>query len=125
MKNNTVLYLLIFFAFTSQSCSETSPEDNNVLSGKFALQGICLNNVFTIENGSFDKDLVSDWTHPTTGVVYENAYALKNVCDLPQNLKEGDFFNFTVLKSRKATDCVVCLAFSPTPSNGLYIKFVD
>ncbi len=125
MKSKTILKFLMIFVCTSQGCSESTSDDNNLLRGKFALEGICFNHVFTIEDGVFDMDLVSDWTHPNTSEVYKNAFAIKNICDLPENLKEGDFFNFTVLKNRNASDCVVCLAYSPTPSNGLHVKFVD
>ena len=63
--------------------------------------------------------------HPDSGVIYTHAFTMKNVCDLPASIKEGDLFKFTINKDEKPSDCVVCKAYSPTPMKGLYISIKE
>jgi hypothetical protein len=118
-----MLFATIATGLIFNACDHSDQPEVEVLTGKLALEGICKNYVLTIESGSFNENLVEkSWEHPDSGVIYTHAFTMKNVCDLPASIKEGDRFKFTINKGEKPSDCVICKAYSPTPMKGLYIS---
>jgi len=115
----------LFVVLIALSCTKETEENSQILTAKFALEGICLNNVFTIEKGSFDKNVVENWQHPETGIIYKNAFKLSDACKIPNKIKVGDQFKFKILSEITTSDCIVCKAFSPTPSKSLHIEWID
>lgn len=127
MKYYKLSLLLLGFVFIScDKCNdETEIAYQEVYTARLANKGLCLHNTFTIESESFDFSLVANWTHPVTDVTYKNAFALKNLCELPETINEGDLFRFVLLEENTTPDCINCLAISPTPPKKLFIKFVE
>jgi hypothetical protein len=126
MMKKIMLFATIATGLIFNACNHSDQSEVELLTGQLALEGICKNYVLTIESGSFNENLVEkSWKHPDSGVIYTHAFTMKNVCDLPASIKEGDLFKFTINKDEKSSDCVVCKAYSPTPMKGLYISIKE
>ena len=66
-------------------------------SGKLIKQGICMNYVIQVNDVNFPQDLIEKkWVNEFSQIEYENVFALKSVCDFPENIKEDDSFNFII-----------------------------
>ncbi len=124
---NVILKLSVFVIVLSFfSCKKSEPPIVKCLKGKLVLQGICMNYVIEITEGSIDTTLYeTKWTNPMNGVEFKNVFALGSICTFPPNIKEGDSFYFKVLKSRPDATCVNCKAYSPTPNKSLYIEICN
>ena len=97
--------------------------ESEMLTGKLVLKGICMNYVIEVLDGDIDTDLIeSEWTNETSNVVYNNVFALGSVCDFPEDIEEGDTFQFSVETNGTDQTCAVCEAYSPTPEKSLQIK---
>ncbi|GAB3008751.1 hypothetical protein GCM10027051_06550 [Niabella terrae] len=93
--------------------------------GKFEVAGLCSNYTFSNTDGTIDESLVVPlWTNPQTGKIYSSAFTVKNPCDLPKDLKEGDEFYFEITNGPEK-NCAVCLALYPTPEKKLNIKVLE
>ena len=105
-------------------------DSNNSLGTKkykarFEVAGMCSNYTFRVIGGDIDPALVEQsWTHPDTKKTYKNAFTVKNPCILPHELKEGDTFDFIIDTNPPKSECVVCMAYYPTPDKKLDIKVV-
>ena len=92
--------------------------------GKFEVKALCMNYTFTVTEGNIDTSLVNaSWADESTGKIYNNAFGIKNPCDLPKDLQAGDEFYF-VIDTAKGSPCQVCMAYYPTPPRKLSIKVV-
>ena len=120
-------FLLIMFAFIQCSNEENNSDCSaNLLRGKLAIKGICLNYTIQLVSGEIDKDLIeSEWVDEMTGTDYNDVFALQNVCDFPSGIEEGEIFDFIVNKSPENQKCAVCLAYRPTPSKSISIIICD
>ena len=120
-------FLLIMFAFIQCSNEENNSDCSaNLLRGKLAIRGICLNYTIQLVSGEIDKDLIEgEWVDEMTGTVYNDVFALQNVCDFPSGIEEGETFDFIVNKSPENQKCAVCLAYRPTPSKSISIIICD
>lgn len=97
--------------------------DSKSLTGKLVVKGICMNYVIEVIDGDIDENLIEEnWTHPTTNDTYNNVFALGSLCDFPDNIQEGDTFQFTAITEESTEECAVCLAYSPVPEKSLRIK---
>lgn len=95
--------------------------DGTRLKARFEQAGLCSNYTFTLVEGQLDTSLVeAAWTNPQTNKTYTNAFGVKNPCDLPPDLKEGDEFYFKIDEDRP-NRCAVCMAYYPTPAKKLNI----
>lgn len=111
---------LFLLSATIENCS--SKKENNKYKGRLEIAGICRNYTFTLVEGKADTSMVNaTWTDETTGISYKNAFGISNPCDFPSDIKVGDEFSFS-LDSAQTKDCMVCMAFYPTPSKKLSIK---
>lgn len=103
---------------------ETSPATGR-FTGKLEVAGICKNYTISVIEGAIDKKLIVDeWTDESTQKKYSNAFRLGNPCDFPATIKAGDTFHF-VIDTSEAKECMVCMAYYPTPSKSLSIKVVE
>ncbi|MCW1953585.1 MAG: hypothetical protein KIH80_005400 [Flavobacteriia bacterium] len=127
MKYYKLSLFLLGFVFIScdRSNEETYTIYKEVFTARLVNKGLCLHDTFTIESENFDFSLVADWTHPVTDVTYKNAFALKNLCELPETINEGDVIKFILIDKDDTPDCINCLAISPTPPKKLFIKYVE
>lgn len=115
---------LLSLALNAFQCNKPANNTDTVYRGKLVSKGICLNYTITLVGGTLDTSKVeAQWTHPNTGITYQNAFALGSICDFPADIKEGDEFNF-VLNSKPAEGCAVCMAYAPKPAKALPIKVV-
>jgi len=103
-------------------CDKQETIENGCFKGRLVIKGICKNDVVQLVEGKSDALLVeSSWTYPTTGTVYRNVFAVDNKCTIPDSLKEGDEFYFTI-DPGQMEDCALCKALSPVPDTKLKIK---
>jgi len=94
--------------------------------GKLVLKGICMNYVIEVLNGEIDQNLIeNNWTNEFTNVPYKNVFALGSYCNFPDNIEEGDTFQFSIETDNGSQACAVCEAYSPTPGKSLKIKVCE
>lgn len=124
MKNN--LWMILLFSGLLLSCNRYHQSANkDVYKARFEVKAICSNYTFSVIEGDIPKDrVVPSWTNPQTGKTYINAFGVSNPCVIPQNLKEGDTFYFVIDSSGDKGDCMVCMAYYPTPEKKLSIKIL-
>ena len=95
------------------------------MKARLEVAGICMNYTIGVIEGKVDTSLIaSNWTDETTNKTYSNVFRLKNHCDFPDSIKQGNEFYF-VIDSSSEKQCPVCLAYYPTPSKALAIKVVE
>lgn len=93
--------------------------------GKLEIAAICMNYTISLKEGTMNaSDIVANWTDETTNKSYSNVFKLRNPCDFPASIKQGDEFYFTI-DTAKGKDCAVCMAYYPTPPKALSIKVVQ
>jgi hypothetical protein len=92
--------------------------------GRLAEKGICKNYTLVVLSGKLDtSQVVPSWTNPASGKTHVRAFRLENPCQFPDSLQEGERFYFTLLSS-PAPECMVCMAYYPTPAKSLSIQVV-
>ena len=100
-------------------------EQDKIYTGKLVIQGICMNYVIQVNDTDFPQELIEkNWTYEASGVAYENVFALESVCNFPEDVKEGDSFNFMIGNKNK-DGCTVCLAYSQVPKKYLSITVIE
>lgn len=119
-----VLLSLVFFLCTAEKCGSEKPDiTQGIYKGKLEVKGICMNYTISALSPIDTSMVVADWTDESTGKSYKNAFGLGNPCHFPASLKAGDEFRFAIDTS-KQEDCIVCMAYYPTPSKKLSIKIL-
>ena len=82
-----------------------------------------MNYVIQVNDSCFPQDLIEDkWTDESSNRKYNNVFALKSICDFPENIEENDSFNF-VIDNEKENNCAVCEAYTPVPNKSISIYF--
>ncbi|MDN3642005.1 DUF6174 domain-containing protein [Lutimonas halocynthiae] len=100
--------------------------ESKSFTGKLVLKGICMNYVIEVLDGDMDQNLIeNEWTNELTNVSYDNVFALGSYCSFPENIKEGDTFQFSIETNDINQTCAVCEAYSPTPNKSLKIKVCE
>ena len=120
-------FIYLFALLFLLSCSKNSPDTEleSSYKGKLVVKGICMNYVIQVLDSDFDSSLIElNWTNEFSGISFTNVFALGSVCDFPENIEEGDEFNF-IIDNSKNNNCAVCLAYSPTPNKYLSITVLD
>ena len=115
--------ILISFLNAGFICNKDNDRRiSGCLKGKLEIKGICMNYVISVKEGYIDPSFVeSTWQDPITGINYQNVFALGSPCSFPPDINEGDDFYFYVL-DKSPGNCIVCLAYSPTPQKHLPIS---
>ena len=122
MKNAARILLLIGCTFSLLGFQCEKQVNGPLLKGKLAVNGICSNITITLVEGNLDSgQFENNWTDPTTGITYQNAFRLANPCQFPSHIREGDEFYFRVT-TRVNETCATCLAYYPTPQTALAIQ---
>jgi hypothetical protein len=117
------LFALLFLLSCSKNNSDTELESS--YKGKLVVKGICMNYVIQVLDSDFDSSLIElNWINEFSDISYTNVFALGSVCDFPEDIDEGDEFNF-IIDNSKDNNCAVCLAYSPTPNKYLSITVLD
>ncbi len=114
---------LILLGATMENCSnEKNATTSTEYKARLEVKGICMNYTLSLVEGKADTALFTPtWTDESTGISYKNAFGLANPCTFPKELNAGDEFYFSIDTS-KAEDCMVCMAYYPTPPKKLPIK---
>lgn len=126
MRNFGHLFLLVpVFTLFGFQCSKE--EYQEVYTGKVALKGICGRTVIEIVAGDLrllpPGSYSTRWTDSTSGTSYDNVFTIGNICQIDQDLNNGDQFTF-IPHDNPANSCVTCLAWSPAPDNQLAIRIL-
>ena len=124
MKLFILLSALSVLSISAGDCSHKSKEEVKY-KARFEIKAICSNYTISLLEGSIDTSLIAaSWTDETTNKSYTNVFALGNPCSFPATLKQGDEFYF-LIDTAKQKDCIICLAYYPTPPKKLLIKVVE
>jgi hypothetical protein len=122
---NKFIYLFALLFLLSCSKNNSDSELESSYKGKLVVKGICMNYVIQVLDSNFDSSLIElNWTNEFSDISYTNVFALGSVCDFPEDIDEGDEFNF-IIDNSKDNNCAVCLAYSPTPNKYLSITVLD
>ena len=106
-------------------CNKDEIDDRETFLGKLVIKGICMNYIIQVNDDNFPSNMIEEnWTNEFSEIEYQNVFALKSVCDFPENIEEGDTFNF-VIDNDKENLCSVCLAYSPVPRKSVSITVIE
>jgi hypothetical protein len=122
------LIILLSFIFllsaTAKSCKEQQLPPG-CYKGRLEIKALCMNYTISIQSKNFDTSMVvANWTDETTGKAYKNVFDLGSKCNFPDSIKAGDEFYFTI-DSSSVQNCMVCMAYYPTPPKKLPIKVLN
>jgi hypothetical protein len=124
MKQFILLSAITTLLLSNSDCS-TRPKIDGQYKGKLEIASICMNYTIRVIEGNMDTSkIVTSWTDETTNKSYRNVFKLGSPCDFPGSIKHGDEFYFTI-DAEKGKDCMVCMAYYPTPPKALSIKVVQ
>src|SRR5574337_1288151 len=124
MKLLLVLSSFILLSSSTKSCKEQELA-KGCYKGKLEIKALCMNYTISIQSKNFDTSTVAaNWTDESTGKSYKNVFGLASRCTFPDSLKEGDEFYFTI-DTTSVQNCMVCMAYYPTPSKKLSIKVLN
>ena len=120
------LFILLVSVFTltvsADSCQKNKGQQYKA---RLEIKGICSNYTIALLEGEIDTSLISgNWIDEHANKNYQNVFGLGNPCSFPDSLKQGSEFYF-VIDSSKQEDCIVCMAYYPTPPKKLNIKVVN
>ena len=77
---------------------------------------LCSHYVVEVIEGTVDTSLVeNNWRDEKRQKTFDKVFTVGNKCTFPSDLKEGDEFVFTIDSNPPAQNCMVCMAFYPTP----------
>jgi hypothetical protein len=126
MKFLIFLSAIFLLTVSAKNCgSKKSSTEPVTYKAKLETKALCMNYTLRLTEGSLDTSMVAaSWTDENTHKTYQNAFALGNPCTFPASIKEGDEFNFIIDTAKNQEQCIVCMAYYPTPPKKLYIKVV-
>jgi len=125
MKLLIILLFISVLTISADQCGKKKNQTGGVFKAKLETKGICMNYTLRLLEGAIDTSMINvSWTDESTGKSYNNVFGLGSPCTFPNNIEQGDDFYFVIDTTQKQ-QCVVCLAFYPTPSRKLSIKVVD
>jgi hypothetical protein len=119
-------YFFTLFILLNISCNKADQPVVEYYKGKLVLQGICMNYVIQIIEGSVNPILYEQsWVNPSTNTTYQNVFGLGSICTFPSNIKEGDEFYFTIPQNPVVQTCAQCKAYSPMPAKTINIAIYN
>lgn len=122
MKPLLILFSFFLLGAAARSCKEPKSLPPGCYLGRLEIKGVCMNYTISIQSKNADTSLtLARWTDENTGKTYKNVFGLASRCHFPDSLKAGDEFYFTI-DSTSVQNCLVCLAYYPTPARKLFIK---
>jgi hypothetical protein len=119
-----LLSSILLLSATAKSCKEQQLP-HGCYKGRLEIKALCMNYTISIQSKNFDTSMVvANWTDETTGKAYKNVFDLGSKCNFPDSIKAGDEFYFTI-DSSSVQNCMVCMAYYPTPAKKLPIKVLN
>jgi len=110
------LFLLAALPFFSFECKNKT---SAWLKGK-VIRITCASTVVQVLDNKKIGD--SSWADSmSTHQTYNNVFSVSNKCELPQTLKAGDEFWFTI-DSISKTQCIVCMMYDAPPQSKFSVK---
>ncbi len=121
-----ILFFLSSVALVPGFQCQKNTAAKNCYKGRLEIKGICMNYTIKVLEGSIDTALIAPiWKDESTGIEHQNVFKLESICNFPAGIKQGEEFYFTIDKAPKKEDCIVCMAYYPTPEKGLTIRVLD
>ena len=121
MKLILILASFILLSASAKSCKEQNLPQG-CYKGKLEIKALCMNYTISIQSNNFDTSMVlANWKDESSGKTYNNVFELGSKCTFPSSINAGDEFYFT-LDTTSVQNCMVCMAYYPTPSKKLSIK---
>ena len=125
MKLLMLLSCISALTISADQCGKKKSQSGSAFKAKLETKGICMNYTLRLLEGEIDTSMINaSWTDESTGKSYNNVFGLGSPCSFPKNIEQGDDFYFLIDTSQKQ-QCVVCLAYYPSPPRKLSIKVVD
>jgi hypothetical protein len=117
MKRLSFLLCILTICITAYRCNNKTVPADGILKGKLVIKELCGHYVVQVQNAKLDTSLVSNgWRDDKRNKTYDNVFTVSNRCGFADAaLKEGDDFEFQFDKNPPPEDCLVCMAFYPTP----------
>lgn len=106
------------------SCKTSAKADPTVpLIGKLVISEICSHLVVSVESGNISPDkLTPSFKDEKRATSFNNVFTIANTCSFEKTgIKEGDRFYFEVISNKVQEECMVCMAYYPTPGAKLSI----
>ena len=76
-----------FFILLNILCNKADQPPVEYYKGKLVLQGICMNYVIQVVEGSVNPTLYEPtWLNPMTNISYKNVFGLASICTFPSNI---------------------------------------
>ena len=120
-----LLTISLFLISTSKKSCRQQELAAGCYKGKLEIKALCMNYTISIQSKNFDTSMVvAGWIDETTGKNYRNVFELGSKCTFPDSLNAGDEFYFTI-DSTSVKQCMVCMAYYPTPAKKLSIKVLN
>jgi hypothetical protein len=124
MKLFILLPLISILALFEKDCSMKKKETGKY-KGRLEIKAICSNYTIKLLEGNIDTSkIAAKWTDEMTNKSYTNVFALGNPCSFLKTIEQGDEFYFSIDTSTEK-ECVVCMAYYPTPPKKLRIRVID
>ncbi|MEN9549438.1 MAG: hypothetical protein RIR12_2029 [Bacteroidota bacterium] len=121
-KRLATLFATGVFLLANLHCA--SNKKDKVYKGRLAIAGLCMNYTIQLVEGEMNPALIDTaWTDESSGKKYNRVFALKNPCQFPSSIQEGQVFSF-VLDTTAQPPCARCRAFYPTPTKSVAITIV-
>ena len=125
MKLLLFLSAIFLIAISADKCSNKKKMETGIYKARLETKAICMNYTLRLLEGDIDTSLITaSWIDESTGKSYTNVFGLGSPCSYPPNIQQGDDFYFMIDSSGKK-ECVVCMAYYPTPPRKLSIKIVE
>ena len=84
---------------------------------------LCSHYVVQVISGTVDRSLVdNNWRDEKRQKTFDKVFTVGNKCTFPSSLNEGDEFEFTIDANPPAQNCIICMAYYPTPGKINAIK---
>ncbi len=125
MKLFFLLSSIFLLSISADKCSNTKKNVPGIYKARLEIKAICMNYTLSLLDGGIDSSLImASWIDESTGKSYTNVFGLQSPCTFPPNIQQGDDFYF-MIDSSTIKDCIVCMAYYPTPPRKLSIKIVE
>ena len=127
MKKLLFLLTLISISFTAYRCNNRAVPADGVLKGKLVIKELCGHYVVQVLNAKLDGSLVANgWRDDKRNTTYDNVFTVSNRCGFANaNLDEGAEFEFMFDKNPPPEDCLVCMAYYPTPDKKNVVRVMQ
>lgn len=120
-----ILLVSLLLTITGWSCKSTAVQNQPAtpFTGKLVISEICNHYVVALVSGKLDPVLLTARFYDEKRKSdYSNVFTVESRCSFAEaGLNEGDLFTFELAAADYKEDCMVCMAYYPTPPTRLSI----